>query len=41
VQYFDLAAFHALPGDQVEVIAHSSSGARKCTLSAKDKSAIR
>jgi hypothetical protein len=41
VQHFDLAAFHALPGDEVEVVAHSVAGARKCTMPADDTRAIR
>jgi hypothetical protein len=36
---FDLAAFHALPGD-VEVLVQSRV-IRRCTIGAKDKAAIR
>jgi hypothetical protein len=38
---FDLAAFRALPGPDVEVIVRSVIGARYCTIVAKDRAGIR
>jgi Ca-activated chloride channel family protein len=38
---FDLAAFRAIPGPDVEVIVRSVIGARYCTIAAKERAAIR
>ena len=41
VELFDLAAFRALPGSDVEVVVRSPSGPRYCSINAKDRAAIR
>jgi len=41
VELFDLAAFHALPGSDVEVVVRSPSMPRYCSINAKDRAAIR
>jgi len=41
VESFDLAAFRALPGTDVEVVVRSPSGVRYCSINAKDRAAIR
>ena len=41
VESFDLAAFRALPGADVEVVVRSPSDARYCSINAKDRAAIR
>ena len=41
VELFDLAAFHGLPGSDVEVVVRSPTGPRYCSITAKDRAAIR
>lgn len=38
---FDLAAFRALPGTDVDVVVYSNAGERTCTIGAAERSAIR
>ena len=38
---FPLDAFRALPGPDVEIVVRSSTGTRQCSISAKERAAVR
>jgi len=41
IDRFDLAAFQALPGPDVEVVVRSSAGPRQCSIGPKERAAVR
>jgi len=41
IDRFDLAAFRALPGPDVEVVVRSSAGPRQCSIGPKERAAVR
>ena len=38
---FDLAAFKAMPGDEIDIVVVTAAGERRCKIGRKDRAALR